>query len=217
MDSDRAAKMVETQIEARGIRNPGVLSAMRFVPRHLFIPSYMRASAYEDRPLGIGEGQTISQPYIVALMTEHLDPHPDDVVLEIGTGSGYQAAVLSRIVRRVYTVEVREVHFRRSRRLFKQLGYENIEGKHGDGYWGWSEFAPYDAIIITAAVDHVPAPLFRQLKIGGRLIVPLGRPPEHQRLALITRTGRKLRVDYITGVMFVPMTGRAQQGDRNRS
>lgn len=216
MDSDRAAEMVENQIKSRGIRNPRVLSAMCSVPRHLFIPSHMRGSAYDDRPLSIGEGQTISQPYIVALMTEYLDPGPEDVVLEIGTGSGYQAAVLSRIVKRVYTIEVKELHFRRSRRVFKRLGFDNIECKHGDGYWGWPQFAPYDAIILTAAVDHVPAPLFRQLKVEGRLIVPLGKPPAHQKLALVTRTGKKFRVDYLTGVMFVPMTGHAQLKDRNR-
>jgi len=207
--------MVEDQVEARGIRNPGVLSAMRSVPRQLFVPAHLRSSAYEDRPLSIGEGQTISQPYIVALMTESLSLSGADSVLEIGTGSGYQAAVLSRIVKRVYTVEVRELHYRRSRRLFRQLGYDNIVSRHGDGYWGWPEFAPYNAIIMTAAIDHVPSPLFRQLAIGGRLIVPLGRPPDHQKLTLIRKVGRKYEVKYLTGVMFVPMTGRAQRKDRN--
>lgn len=208
---DLAVEMVREQIEARGIRNPTVLDAMRAVPRHLFVPAPLRMSAYDDRPLGIGDGQTISQPYIVALMTEVLDVGPRDVVLEIGTGSGYQAAVLSRIVKHVYTIEVKERLFRRARRLFFRLGYDNISTRHGDGYWGWSAFAPYDAIIITAAIDHVPTPLYRQLAEEGRIVVPLGRPPVHQKLAIITRSEGRLRATYVTGVMFVPMTGRAQK------
>jgi protein-L-isoaspartate(D-aspartate) O-methyltransferase len=209
--SERAAEMVKSQIMARGICDPMVLQAMSLVPRHLFVPDRLRDAAYDDHPLAIGEGQTISQPYIVALMTESLGLGAPDTVLEIGTGSGYQAAVLSRIVSRVFTVEVREMLYRRARRLFVSLGLSNIECRHADGYWGWSEHAPYDAIVITAAVNHVPAPLFSQLKIGGRLIVPLGEPPSHQRLALVTRTGSKFRVQFLTGVMFVPMTGRAQR------
>lgn len=211
MENELSTEMVKDQIESRGIRDPNVLAAMRAVPRHLFVPSSMRERAYQDRPLSIGEGQTISQPYIVALMTECLNPEKGDTVLEIGTGSGYQAAILSRIVKKVYTVEVKELLFQRSRRLFRLLGYDNIVTKKGDGYWGWSEYAPFDAIILTAATDHVPEPLFGQLRVGGRLVLPLGRPAEHQRLALLTKTSRNFSVNYLTGVMFVPMTGRAQQ------
>ncbi|HUX20641.1 MAG TPA: protein-L-isoaspartate(D-aspartate) O-methyltransferase, partial [Spirochaetia bacterium] len=194
MENENADVMVKEQIVARGIRDPQVIAAMRSVPRHLFMPAQMRESAYEDRPLAIGEGQTISQPYIVALMTECLSPGPEDLVLEVGTGSGYQAAVLSRIVKTVYSIEMKELLYRRSKRLFRQLGYLNIETRMGDGYWGWSDRAPFDAIILTAAIDHVPAPLFRQLKTGGRLVVPLGRPPSHQRLALLTKTNESFRV-----------------------
>lgn len=209
IENERAIEMVRTQIESRGIRDPRVIQVMSALPRHLFVPEGLRHCAYEDHPLSIGEGQTISQPYIVALMTEALAVGEQDTVLEIGTGSGYQAAVLSRIVKQVFTIEVRELHFRRARRLFQALSFDNVHCRYGDGYWGWSQHAPYDAIMVTAAVDHVPAPLFRQLKEGGRLIVPLGNPPCHQRLALATKCERKFRVRYITGVMFVPMTGKA--------
>ena len=211
MMNEKAAEMVAEQIISRGIRDSKVISAMRAVPRELFVPAHLRDSAFEDRPLAIGQGQTISQPYIVALMTECLKIGGDEVVLEVGTGSGYQAAVLSRIARAVYTIEVKEALFRHARRLFKQLGYENIIGKHGDGYFGWGGGARFDAIILTAAVDHVPAPLFGELKVGGRLVLPLGRPPEHQKLALLTKTPERFEVQYVTGVMFVPMTGQAQR------
>lgn len=208
---EKAVEMVAEQIVSRGIRDSRVISAMREVPRELFVPTNLRDNAFEDRPLAIGLGQTISQPYIVALMTECLNIGGDQLVLEVGTGSGYQAAVLSRIARTVYTIEVKELLYRRSRRLFKQLGYENIVGKHGDGYFGWGGEERFDAIILTAAVDHVPAPLFRELRVGGRLVLPLGRPPDHQKLALLTKTPERFEVRYLTGVMFVPMTGQAQR------
>ncbi len=209
--NERAAEMVAEQIVSRGIRDSKVISAMQEVPRELFVPTHLRDSAFEDRPLAIGQGQTISQPYIVALMTECLKLGGEETVLEVGTGSGYQAAVLSRIARTVYTIEVKEALYRRSRRLFKQLGYDNIIGKQGDGYFGWGGEERFDAIILTAAVDHVPAPLSRELKTGGRLVLPLGRPPDHQKLALLTKTPKRFEVRYVTGVMFVPMTGQAQK------
>jgi len=211
-ESALAAEMVRTQIECRGITDRAVLEAMRQVPRHLFVPPHLRSSAYEDHPLTIGEGQTISQPYIVALMTECLATSASDVVLEIGTGSGYQAAILSRIVRQVYTIEVREVLFRRARRLFDSLGYTNVEIRYGDGYFGWPERAPFEGIIITAAVGLVPPPLLAQLSEGGRLVLPFGTPPGHQRLTLLTRIGGRCQVKHITGVTFVPMVGRAIRG-----
>ncbi len=207
------AEMVRTQIESRGITDRAVLEAMRQVPRHLFVPAHLRSSAYEDHPLTIGEGQTISQPYIVALMTECLAVGDSDVILEIGTGSGYQAAVLSRIVRQVYTIEVREILFRRARRLFNALGYANIEVRYGDGYYGWPERAPFDGIMITAAVGVVPPPLLEQLAVGGRLVLPYGTPPGHQRLTLLTRIGQRYQVKHITGVTFVPMVGRATRAE----
>ncbi len=208
-ESILSAEMVRTQIECRGITDPAVLAAMRQVARHLFVPAHLRSSAYEDHPLTIGEGQTISQPYIVALMTECLALSDSDIVLEIGTGSGYQAAVLSRIVRQVFTIEVREVLFRRARRVLSALGCANIEIRHGDGYYGWPERAPFDGIIITAAVGLAPPPLLAQLKEGGRLVLPFGTPPGHQRLTVITRVGMRFQVRHITGVTFVPMVGRA--------
>ena len=203
-----AVEMVRTQIECRGIADPTVLAAMRSVPRHLFVPAAMQPSAYGDHPLAIGEGQTISQPYIVALMTDCLSLTGEERALEIGTGSGYQAAVLSRIVHEVYTIEMREVLFRRSRRLFASLGYANIHSQQGDGYYGWPQAAPFDAIVITAAVGRVPPPLLDQLATGGRMILPLGTPPAHQRLTLITRTEATYKARHLTGVTFVPMTGR---------
>lgn len=208
-ESSLASEMVRTQIESRGITNPTVLDAMRQIPRHLFVPSQLAECAYEDHPLAIGEGQTISQPYIVALMTEALSLSSDDVVLEIGTGSGYQAAILAKIVRRVYTVETRELLFRRSRRLLASLGFSTIESRLGDGYYGWPERAPFNGIMITAAAGVVPGPLLSQLAEGGRLVIPYGSPPAHQRLTLVTRVGGRFHVRCITGVTFVPMVGRA--------
>ncbi len=201
--------MVEKQIESRGIRNRDVLDAMREVPRHLFVPEYLKNRAYEDNPLPIGEGQTISQPYIVALMTESLELKGDEKVLEIGTGSGYQAAVLSRIVREVYTIEIKPYLFRKAKKRLESLGFSNVHVKEGDGYFGWKEHAPFDCIMITAAVNHIPPPLLAQLKDGGKLILPLGNPFGFQNLVLVTKHGSDYTLKGITGVLFVPMTGEA--------
>jgi protein-L-isoaspartate(D-aspartate) O-methyltransferase len=166
--------MVESQIVARGVRDSSVLDAMRTVPRHRFVPAGHAYQAYADQPLPTGEGQTISQPYIVALMTELLGCGPKDTVLEIGTGSGYQAAVLAELVAHVYSIEIVEILARRADSTLKELGYGNISVKAGDGYRGWPEHAPFDAIIVTAAPDHIPEPLVEQLKVGGRLVIPVG-------------------------------------------
>ena len=206
--SDRE-KMVTNQIRARGITDPLMLSAMAGIPRHLFVPQSLRHQAYADRPLPIGEGQTISQPYIVALMTGSLKLSADDRVLEIGTGSGYQAAVLSKIVSEVYSIEIKEKIFHRAKAVLQSLPFTNIKIRSGDGYFGWEEAAPFDAIMITAAIDHIPPPLLRQLKDGGRLILPLGDPFRYQNLTLVTRKGEDYTVKQITGVLCVPMTGHA--------
>jgi protein-L-isoaspartate(D-aspartate) O-methyltransferase len=202
-------KMVRTQIAARGVKDPGVLEAMRSVPRHLFVPAGLQAQAYQDHPLPIGEGQTISQPYIVALMTELLEAEPGDRVLEIGTGSGYQAAVLSPLVEQVYTIEIKPFLHQRSRVLLEQLGYENVHTRQGDGYFGWEEAAPFDAIMITAAVDHIPPPLLQQLAGDGKMVLPLGNPFGFQNLVVVEKHGEDYQVRQVTGVLFVPMTGQA--------
>lgn len=200
-------KLVKYKIEAQGISDPLVLAAMRAVPRHRFVPQRIIASAYADTALPIGEGQTISQPYVVALMTASLKLNPSDRVLEIGTGSGYQAAVLAEIVKEVYSIEIKEKLHHRSTQLLKSLAYRNIFTRHGDGYNGWQEAAPFDAIMITAAINHIPPPLLRQLKNGGRLILPLGNPFSYQNLTLVSKDGQNYTTRQITGVLFVPMTG----------
>jgi len=205
----RRFDMVSRQIAARGIRDEAVLEAMRSVPRHLFVPERMGDSAYNDSPLPIGEGQTISQPYIVALMSELLEVQPDHRVLEIGTGSGYQAAVLSELVAEVFSIEIKKVLHQRASEILEELEYRNVRTRHGDGYYGWEEEAPFDGIIITAAVDHVPPPLLRQLVDGGKLVLPLGHPFSYQNLVVVTREGEDFRLEQITGVLFVPMTGKA--------
>jgi protein-L-isoaspartate(D-aspartate) O-methyltransferase len=205
-------RMVAEQIAGRGIRSPQVLAAMRQTPRHFFVPSKLSHRAYADRPLPIGEGQTISQPYIVALMTKLLAPAKDHRVLEIGTGSGYQAAVLSTIVKTVFTIEIKPGLFRRTRDLLRQLSYDNIVTRQGDGYYGWAEKAPFDGIVITASVDHIPPPLIQQLSEGGKLVLPLGNPLSYQNLVVVTKEKGNIRLEQITGVLFVPMTGRALGG-----
>jgi protein-L-isoaspartate(D-aspartate) O-methyltransferase len=201
--------MVADQITARGIEDPDVLAAMTQVKRHLFVPPALRSQAYADHPLPIGNRQTISQPYVVALMTELLHPEPDDRVLEIGTGSGYQAAVLARIVKEVYTIEIIEALSKRAAQRLDALGYANVHCRYGDGYRGWPEAAPFDGILITAAVDHPPPELVRQLKEGGRLVLPQGDPRGFQNLVVVTRTGDTTRTEKIISVRFVPMTGEA--------
>lgn len=202
--------MVQQQIVARGIKDNRVIEAMRAVPRHEFVPPALRARAYEDRALPIGEEQTISQPYVVAFMTEQLKPKPTDKVLEIGTGSGYQAAVLSKLVKEVYTIEIIESLGKRAAETLKRLGYKNVFVKIGDGYKGWKEHAPFDGIIVTCAPDHVPPPLVEQLKEGGRMVIPVG---EHgmQELYLMEKKGGKLVQTALLPVAFVPMTGEAQK------
>ena len=212
--SEARETMVRSQIERRGISEPKVLAAMGKVPRHLFVPEGLRSKAYTDRPLPIGEGQTISQPYIVALMTASLSLGPDSKVLEIGTGSGYQAAVLAEITRQVYTMEIKPGLQKRSSAVLGALKYDNIHTRLGDGYFGWPSQAPFDGIMITAAVDHIPPPLLQQLKNGGRLVLPLGNPFSYQNLVLVTKHGEDYTVDQITGVLFVPMTGQALDGGK---
>jgi len=200
-------KLVKYAIEGQGISDPPVLAAMGAVMRHCFVPRGIIGSAYADTALPIGEGQTISQPYVVALMTASLKLDSTKRVLEIGTGSGYQAAVLAKIVKTVYSIEIKKKLHLESTKLLKDLGYENIVTRHGDGYFGWQDAAPFDAIMITAAVNHIPPPLLKQLKDGGRLILPLGNPFSYQNLTLVTRQGDDFMTRQITGVLFVPMTG----------
>jgi protein-L-isoaspartate(D-aspartate) O-methyltransferase len=197
-------QMVAAQIQARGVKDPRVLDAMRRVPRHRFIPTALEPEAYSDRPLPIGNAQTISQPYIVAYMTETLELEVGDSVLEIGTGSGYQAAVLGELVREVYTIEIVAELAGRATRTLADLGYANVHVRHGDGYAGWPEHAPFDAIMVTAAPDHVPDPLVQQLAVGGRLIIPVGTGD--QQLRLIRKTDSGIVERTTIPVRFVPFT-----------
>ncbi|MDF1785446.1 MAG: protein-L-isoaspartate(D-aspartate) O-methyltransferase [Verrucomicrobiales bacterium] len=193
------------------ITSEEVLKAMKLVPRHSFVPESQRSKAYEDRPLPIGHGQTISQPYIVALMTEKLDPNEDDRVLEIGTGSGYQAAVLANLVKDVYTIEIVEPLGKRAAETLEKLNYENVHVCIGDGYKGWPEQAPFDAIIVTCAPEHVPQPLVDQLKEGGRMMIPVGKHLQMQDLYLLEKSDGKLTRKSVLQVRFVPMTGQARK------
>jgi protein-L-isoaspartate(D-aspartate) O-methyltransferase len=207
----KRTEMVEDQLASRDITDRRVLDVMGRVPRHLFVPAAFRGQAYEDYPLPIDEGQTISQPYIVALMTQCLELRPGEKVLEIGTGSGYQAAVLARITGQVYSVEIRETLAEKSARTLAELGYKNVQVKCGDGYFGWENMAPFDAIIVTCAANHIPPPLLNQLKEGGRLIIPLGSTLYFQTLTLITKVEGRPKVRQISGVRFVPMVGEAEK------
>jgi protein-L-isoaspartate(D-aspartate) O-methyltransferase len=207
----KRARMVEQDIKARGIKDPKVLQAMGSVPRQYFVDLSQADKAYNDHPLPIGEGQTISQPYVVALMTEALGLKGHERVLEIGTGSAYQAAVLASIVKEVYTIEIRKHLYEMSRERLVRLGYKNVSVRHGDGYFGWPEMAPFDAIIVTASANHIPPPLLAQLKEGGRLILPLGSTVFHQNLTLVTREKGSNRIKELGGVAFVPMMGEAQK------
>jgi protein-L-isoaspartate(D-aspartate) O-methyltransferase len=212
-------RMVDRQIAPddlfrSGVRDKEVLDAMRAVPRHEFVPSGWQSAAYDDTPLPIGHGQTISQPYIVALMTKHLELQAGDKVLEIGTGSGYQAAVLTELTPHVYTIEiVKPLHEEATRRL-KRLGYTTIETRLADGYDGWPQHAPFDAVIVTCAAGHVPPPLWKQLKPGGRMVIPIGGVHDVQRLIVLTKQpdGRQ-KSRSILPVRFVPMVGKAQEDD----
>ena len=199
--------MVKNDIEGRAISDPAVLRAMLKVPRHLFAGSKNIDVAYSDSALPIKENQTISQPYVVALMTATAELTSTDKVLEIGTGSGYQAAVLGEIVKEVYSIEIIETLARESSKLLHELGYKNIKVKHGDGYQGWKEESPFDAILITAAAPKIPEPLTDQLKTGGRLVMPLGKTRTSQELIVLTKTENGLDKRFVTRVVFVPMTG----------
>jgi len=209
-------EMVRTQIAgsrwsgAEAVRDARVLEAFREVPRHRFVPAALVPLAYEDRPLPIGYGQTISQPYIVAKMTELVEPKKDSRALEIGTGSGYQAAILSRLVAEVYTIEIIEPLGVAARERLAKLGYRNVDVRVGDGYYGWPEKGPFDCIVVTAAANHVPPPLVEQLKPGGRMIIPVGNPFQTQTLVLVskgTKGPRDIRVRDIMPVAFVPLVG----------
>jgi protein-L-isoaspartate(D-aspartate) O-methyltransferase len=201
--------MVKNDIKGRGIKDRRVLEVMGRIPRHLFVGENLKDRAYADYPLPIGEGQTISQPYVVAFMTESLTLKPADRVLEIGTGSGYQAAVLAEIGKEVYTIEIRKSLADMATKRLKGLGYKNVKVKYADGYFGWEEYAPFDAIIITAAANHIPPPLIKQLKEGGRLIIPLGSTVYYQVLTLATKKKGELDVVQMGPVAFVPMVGEA--------
>ncbi len=199
-------KMVTSQIKARGIQDRFTLAAMRSVPRHQFVPEGLMASAYLDSPLPIGHGQTISQPYIVAFMTEIIKPQKDFKVLEIGTGSGYQAAVLAHIVNSVYTIEIIEALYMQAKKRLDELNYDNILIKNADGYYGWQEEGPFDAIVVTAAAEFVPPPLIEQLKDGGKMIIPVGTPFTTQQLLLVEKKNGKIKTKSLMFVRFVTFT-----------
>ena len=201
-------RMVLHQLRARDITDPRVLKVMGTVKRHLFVSPSRASQAYADHPLPIGEGQTISQPYIVALMTQILDVKPGEKVLEIGTGSGYQAAVLSHFTDHVWSIEIRKGLAENASKRLKALSYDKIRVKHGDGYYGWPEYAPFDTIMVTAAANHVSPSLLDQLKMGGRLLIPLGSTTYYQTLTKITKTPKGNEVEHLLGVVFVPMVGK---------
>src|SRR5437868_10435131 len=203
-------RMVKEQIVMRGVVEENVLAAMRKVPREEFVPAEFRAASYDDRPLPIGYDQTISQPFIVAFMSEQLRPQSGDRVLEIGTGSGYQAAILAELVAEVYSVEIIEPLAKTAETTLQRLGYKNVHVKAGDGYKGWPEHAPFDCVIVTCAPDHVPKPLVEQLKEGGRMIIPVGSLGE-QDLDLLEKEKGELRQRAVSPVRFVPMTGEATE------
>ncbi|MFO0909591.1 MAG: protein-L-isoaspartate(D-aspartate) O-methyltransferase [Isosphaeraceae bacterium] len=204
------ARMVQRHLAERGIKDPRVLEAFRTVPRHRFLPPETRRLAYHDESIPIGEGQTITPPFDVAFMTEALRPKPDDKVYEVGTGSGYQASILSRLVKDVYSVEIHEPLSKRATAVIKELGYDNVHTRHGDGYAGWPEAAPFDAIIVTCAPEAIPPPLVAQLKEGGRMVIPIGSR-FNQVVHLIEKRGGKLYDRQLRPTLFVPMTGQAQR------
>lgn len=205
---NKRRQMVFNQIVARDIMNKKLIQAMLNVPRHMFVPEKYMEFAYDDRPLPIGYDQTISQPYVVALMTENLELHEGDKILEIGTGSGYQAAILSEMGCKVYTIEIIEPLGRKAKCILDYTGFENVKCKIGDGYKGWKEYAPFDKIIVTAAPPKIPQPLIDQLVINGKMVMPVEN--DHQELELITKTDQGLLIKNIGSVLFVQMTGEAQ-------
>jgi protein-L-isoaspartate(D-aspartate) O-methyltransferase len=207
-------RMVERDLRGRGIKDARVLEVMSLVPRHLFVEAKLHRFAYQDRPLPIGEGQTISQPYMVALMTQLLELKGDEKVLEIGTGSGYQAAVLAHMAREVYTIEIIAPLAKRAKERLGQLGYSNVWIKIGDGFFGWKENAPFDAILLTAAAEKIPEPLWAQLREHGVMIMPLGPERQNQRLVRVRKISGQQRIEEITGVVFVPMTGTVEKESR---
>ncbi|HEY3303733.1 MAG TPA: protein-L-isoaspartate(D-aspartate) O-methyltransferase [Candidatus Binatia bacterium] len=206
--------MVERDLGARGIKDRKVLDAMGLVPRHLFVAATDLGAAYEDRPLPIGEGQTISQPYVVALMSELLELKESEKLLEIGTGSGYQAAVLSRLAKEVYTIEIIPSLAERAKETLARLGYNNVQVKTGDGFYGWEEKGPFDAILLTAAAERTPEPLWRQLREEGRLVMPMGKERQTQKLVRVKKIAGQQRIERITEVVFVPMTGEVRKEGR---
>jgi len=206
--------MIERDLMTRGIRDARVLEAMGYIERELFVPEKLRSLAYEDRPLSIGEGQTISQPYMVAFMTQLLSLKGTERVLEIGTGSGYQTAVLGKLAAEVYSIEIIPKLSDRAKILLVQLGFDNVHLKVGDGFFGWEEQGPFDAILVTAAAPKIPEPLWRQLREGGRLIMPLGAERQAQTLVRVTKSDGKQVVEELTGVVFVPLTGAIRQDRR---
>jgi len=204
-DKDRSL-MVSRQIKGRGVSDEATLNALKKVKRHLFVPENYRDQAYEDRPLPIGYGQTISQPYMVGYMTEVIGPKSNFRVLEIGTGSGYQAAILAEIVDKVYTIEIVDQLAGQAATRLKALGYDNIEVKKGDGYFGWEEKGPFDAIVVTAAAEYIPPPLIKQLKDGGKMVIPVGSPFQVQMLMLVEKKDGKTKTKSLFPVAFVPFT-----------
>jgi protein-L-isoaspartate(D-aspartate) O-methyltransferase len=212
---DRMVNDVELEVQltshliGKNSLGPRVMVAIKSIPRHEFLPADFKYGAYENHPAPIGSGQTISQPYIVALMSDLLDTKPSDIILEIGTGSGYQAAILSQLVKKVYSVEILEDLYKKASKRLTKLGYENIKIRNADGYFGWPEYAPYDGIIVTAAVEHIPPALIEQLQIGARLVIPIGLPYSYQELMLIKKVAfAKVETQAILGVTFVPLTGK---------
>lgn len=203
-------RMVERHLVERGIKDPRVLDAFRTVPRHRFLPPETRRQAYDDESIPIGESQTITPPFDVAFMTESLQPKPTDKVYEVGTGSGYQAAILSRVVKEVYSVEIKRPLGERAAKVLKELGYSNVHTRVGDGYAGWPDAAPFDAVIVTCAPEAVPQPLVDQLKEGGRMVIPIG-DRFNQMVYFGTKKDGKLTLKELRPTLFVPMTGRAQQ------
>lgn len=210
--ASKRINMIDNQIISRGIKDTRIIQAMKKVPRHQFIPEKHRSRAYDDNPVPIGFGQTISQPYIVALMSELVELSETDRVLEIGTGSGYQAAILAEVVKEVFTIEIIPELAKQAEDTLNSLGYSNITVKTGDGFFGWPEKAPFDAIVVTAAPSAIPQPLLDQLKVGGRLVIPVGNYP-YQELKKVIKTDNDIIEDAIIPVLFVPMTGEAQKGD----